>query len=1140
MKKNHLLLLVVLLFSVGLLAQTPENRTVKTTIIDALAQLPAKRSSDYNKIIKEISSTGEEGILLLSGMMSPVGKGQNAPIEYALNGLSHYVSAEGHENERLVTAQAYLKALERATDDDIKAFIIRQLEIIGNDETVTELSIYLTHQQLSAPAAQALAAIGGQRAGDVLLTALSDVKDENSKADIIQALAFIGESKAELPLLEMLEGSNGNLRKTILDALGKTGSERSLAVLVTASEQAGFTMDKESATDAYIMLIKRILSQGDLKTAEKAAIDLQKKATKKGQIQTRSAALQIQMAAKPDDAVKLLKNALKDKNREYRNMALDHSIVYADIPMYDMLIKELPEAPIDKKADIVGWFLRLSNSPDKRERAFDRVFHSLLPLLSNPDYEVKSAVVWVLVKSKNSKVIAPLVNLLTEDDEKTVELAKNALASFDGDITNQLERILPQTSDKGHIAALELFGLRKSTKNLNDVLLQIQNGSPEVRTVALTVLKDVVEEKDLPTLYSLLENGDIASTAPVQQAIIAAISEQSRGNKIKTITERMSQAIAPKQSLYYMILASTGDAKALTIISDGFGSENKSTKDMAFNALLSWKGLDAAEKLYNICVDNASSAYFDKALKRYTELASDPVLTGEARRLLLDKALKISKTDYQKNYILKSIGQTNTYLGLILAGEYLDEKAVQQAAANAVMTIALANQDFTGEAVKKLLTKTAEVLDNPDAEYQKQAIRKHLAEMPLETGFVAIFNGKDLSGWKGLVGNPISRDKMKPAQLEKEQIIANEQMHRDWKVEGESIVYFGSGYNNLCTKKQYGDFEMYIDWMLDPNGNEPDGGIYLRGTPQVQIWDISRTEVGAQVGSGGLYNNLINASTPMRVADNKLGEWNTFYIKMVGDRVTVKLNGEIVVNNVILENYWDRSLPVPIVEQLELQAHGSKVYYRNIYVKELERMEPFKLSVEEEKEGFKVLFDGTNMHQWTGNTVDYILENGCISMHPSSRFGGNLYTKDEYDNFVFRFEFQLTPGANNGLGIRAEKEKDAAYYGMEIQILDHDAPIYKNITPFQVHGSVYGIIAAKRAKLKPIGEWNYEEVIADGNRIKVILNGEVIVDGDIKEAVRNGNPDKKEHPGLFNKKGYIGFLGHGSPVKFRNIRIKEL
>ncbi|MDR1160718.1 MAG: DUF1080 domain-containing protein, partial [Tannerellaceae bacterium] len=216
-------------------------------------------------------------------------------------------------------------------------------------------------------------------------------------------------------------------------------------------------------------------------------------------------------------------------------------------------------------------------------------------------------------------------------------------------------------------------------------------------------------------------------------------------------------------------------------------------------------------------------------------------------------------------------------------------------------------------------------------------------------------------------------------------------------------------------------------------------------------------------------------------------------------------------------------------------------YYRSIYVKELERPEPFTLSAEEVKEGYKMLFDGTNMFEWTGNTVDYTSrEDGTITLLPGKGSGGNLYTKSEYGNFVFRFEFMLTPAANNGLGIRTPMEGDAAYVGMELQILDSEHPVYKDLQVYQYHGSVYGILPAKRGFLKPTGEWNSQEVIADGDHIKITLNGEVILDGNIREATSNGTPDKREHPGLFNKKGHIGFLGHGSEVKFRHIRIREI
>ncbi|MEZ4905013.1 MAG: DUF1080 domain-containing protein [Spirosomataceae bacterium] len=364
---------------------------------------------------------------------------------------------------------------------------------------------------------------------------------------------------------------------------------------------------------------------------------------------------------------------------------------------------------------------------------------------------------------------------------------------------------------------------------------------------------------------------------------------------------------------------------------------------------------------------------------------------------------------------------------------------------------------------------------------QKEALQKHLSNMPTGEGFVSLFNGKDLTGWKGLVGNPIARAKMHPDTLAVKQAKADDLMRKGWIAKDRELIFTGHG-DNLCTVKKYGDFEMYVDWKIESKG---DAGIYLRGSPQVQIWDTSRVEVGAQVGSGGLYNNTKHLKNPLKVADNAIGDWNTFYILMKGDRVTVRLNGELVVDNVVLENYWDRKQPIFALEQLELQAHGTLVAYRDIYVRELPRPEPFTLTKQEQEEGFKVLFDGTNMFEWIGNTTDYVIENGNMVVYPNLGGKGNLYTKDEYSDFEFRFEFLLTPGANNGLGIRAPLEGDAAYVGTELQILDNEADKYKSLQPYQYHGSAYGIIPAKRGFLKPVGEWNYQEVVVKGSKVKV-------------------------------------------------------
>ena len=190
---------------------------------------------------------------------------------------------------------------------------------------------------------------------------------------------------------------------------------------------------------------------------------------------------------------------------------------------------------------------------------------------------------------------------------------------------------------------------------------------------------------------------------------------------------------------------------------------------------------------------------------------------------------------------------------------------------------------------------------------------------------------------------------------------------------------------------------------------------------------------------------------------------------------------------------------------------------------------------EETDQGFVCLFNGKNLDGWQGSTAGYQVKDGVMICEP----GGNLFTAKEYADFIFRFEFKLPPMGNNGVGIRTPLKGNPAYAGMEIQILaDNYKEKYPQLRPYQYHGSVYGVVPAKPGHQKPIGEWNCEEIYCKGSHVKVTVNGVVIVDADLDKVDKP--IDGHEHPGLHNKKGYIGFLGHGSPVQFRNIRIKEL
>jgi len=353
---------------------------------------------------------------------------------------------------------------------------------------------------------------------------------------------------------------------------------------------------------------------------------------------------------------------------------------------------------------------------------------------------------------------------------------------------------------------------------------------------------------------------------------------------------------------------------------------------------------------------------------------------------------------------------------------------------------------------------------------------------------------------------------------------------RHWTVDKGELVNDGQG-AYLTTDKEYGDIELLIEYKTVPKA---DSGIYLRATPQVQIWDFT-----TQGGSGGLYNNTPGTPgrDPLVLADKPFGEWNSFRILMVGERVTVYLNGKLVVDHIRLENFWNRKLPLARQGPVQLQTHGGEIRWRNAFLREIPRAEANELLQKQGSAGFVDVFNGKDFTGWAGPVDQYEVKDGAIVCRPKK--GGTIFTKEEYSDFVARVEFLLPPAGNNGLAIRYPGQGDTAYLGMcEIQVLDDTAPQYAKLDSRQYNGSAYGMVPAHRGYLRPLGEWNFEEVTVKGSRIKVELNGTMILDTDLSKVTEYmGN---KAHPGKDRTSGNFGFAGHNDPVAFRNIQIKKL
>ena len=449
---------------------------------------------------------------------------------------------------------------------------------------------------------------------------------------------------------------------------------------------------------------------------------------------------------------------------------------------------------------------------------------------------------------------------------------------------------------------------------------------------------------------------------------------------------------------------------------------------------------------------------------------------------------------------------------------------------------------------------------------------KRAQSAPTNSGsnVVRLFNGKDLAGWYSFV-----KGRGRNADVKKVFTVHDGMIH----ISGEE-------YGSIITEKEHSNYKLVVEFKWGTKTYEPrtdrarDNGVLVHSNGEdggysgtwmhsiecqiieggtgdfLVVGDGSDkfsltssvspdTSTGKFYMPGGipqtinkgrinwygrdpLWKDKLNYRGPNDI-ENKPGDWNKLECIAKGDKLTLLLN------NVIVNEAWDVR---PSKGKIQIQSEGAEMFVRSVELTPL----PDGSGEAQNEQGFNELFNGTDINNWVGNKSEYIVDNKTLSFHPkpTNRSGGNLFTEKEFSDFNFRFDFKLTDSANSGLAIRSPLTGEPAYDGIELQIIDNESEKYKNIKPYQFHGSVYGVIPAKRGYLKAVGEWNQQEVIVQGTKIKVILNGEVILDGDIADARKNGTLDGRSHPGLQREKGHIGFLGHGSVVWFRNIRLKDL
>jgi HEAT repeat protein len=1121
-----LALIAMLLTLNPLVAQ--DKRTLDTKVADLLVQVPANDQQKLQAQIEAMLSLEEAGLQMILDLVIPPGTGDDTRARMAIESLSRYLSQPGMQKEQSLWETMILKEIAEGEDTAVKGFFIRQLNYSGSEAALDQLSAYLSDPELQDPAIRAIRDIDPEKAADLFAGQLKNCQGRCQIA-LINAIGNTGNSNHSKAVASLAGSGSPELQRSVLACLAELGNPDSYKLLNDGAKKADYLPEHTNATGS-LLVYAQTLSENDMHDLSlKICNTVIKKCSEPEQMAFKSAAL-VTAAGNKDigQSVSLLVDALKDKNKPYRMTAIRYAAAN-NTPVDPWLIALQNSKNNEVKAEILSLFGMMQS---------EETAHILSAYMNDSDAGVRQEAVKSLALSKKGEAVPEILKYtLSYPSAPDSNTARASLLQTVG--TEQLPLLteaLVGASEGAKVVLIEVIAAKGDPGSFDILYEQIGQGG-KVRAVSLKNLNLVSDQGDLGDLMRLFDQlEDKDEQAAIETALVAAIQ---RGAHQEVSTQALLLHAARTYSVerYIGVLAKVGGKEALEAVYESYNTGNEETRKRAFTGLIKSDDIYAASPLYKICSQTSDEKEKAAAFKNYVRIVSSSTLPDDQKLLLIRKIESLASSSEDNALLIRAMGRIKTFLSFVTLSSYLEEDELKTQAANALVSVVLPSNGLDngmkGKLVKEKLEVARDIISGPDSEYLKIDIQNYLDKMPDETGFVSMFNGRDLSGWQGLAADPLKKAGLSEKELQKLQAEADEKLKDNWSVKDGCIVFNGKG-SNLCSVKEYGSFEMIVDWRITKKG---DSGIYLRGSPQVQIWDTSRVEAGAQVGSGGLYNNQVHESKPLVVADNPIGDWNTFQIIMIDERVTVYLNGQLVVDNVVMENYWDRNIPIFPKGSIELQAHGTDLAFRDVYVKELE--DHNQLTEKEKADGFVRLFNGSDLSNWAGNEHAYSVEDGTIVIRPA-RSGGNLFTEKEYSDFIFRFEFKLTPGANNGLGIRAPMEGNAAYEGYELQILDNTAEVYAKLQPYQYHGSVYGIIPAKRGYLKPVGDWNSQEVYLKGDDIKITLNGTVILEGNIQEASKNGTADGKDHPGLNRTSGHIGFLGHGSLLWFRNIRIKEL
>ena len=1073
-----------------------------------LCNFPARNAIEQELLARAIIAHGESGMTELLRYYLSGNPGLRIPATYAVRAVVDVAGLPDQKKSRRMVGRAIASALHTDMSVDDTAFLLQQLQWLGDENFVKDVAMFLSDKQQCDPAARALVSIGGDKAGDALMKALKTAPISCQRC-IIQALGDLRYDRAIEKLTALIDDEQ--VGTVALQALASIGSVKSFFPLQKAYRVG------QIDTDTYLIFARRIMERQNPDMAIPVCREIYQRVSDNMNAQERIAALKLWVQLDRSNAWPHVQDMLLEGTPAERHAAIElaQKVFISDFPDQWMAMADAARPVVQ-----AGMIPALAGMPEEVTRDW------LIGKLDSDFPIVQIAALRTLYRLYGESAM-PIVYeqfLRRKPAGVLIDALQEILTTLPvNDLTIPARSQWPGLSLNVKLALMNIWGTKRAQQTFPYIQAALHIDSVNVRKAAWQAISGVAAADDVPDLFDIfLREADGAVKRKAARTLAQLVKEYKlTQQEVKRMAGLLDTCRVEMAVDILNLLKRLGDERSLDLVRTCLA--DTSLAGPSRNVLLAWPNAIALDDVLAIAsapeIDETTRVLaMRSALQLLQRSKMDPIrAVGYYKRLM-----NLTTSAYERQMVLGGLGTLSGKVALKYAMSWVMDDSVGYEAAVAAVNITRMDDD--GNDINPEAEVTAAILQSIVPELVKARIdstpllpERH--NQPPE-GFTALFNGIDLTGWKGLVENPVAREAMNDSALAAAQARADSIMRAHWYVVDGVLCFDGHG-QSLCTARDYANFELLLDWKIEKDG---DSGIYLRGTPQVQIWDADANPVG----SGGLFNNQKHPSEPLVRADKPVGEWNHFRIIMIRDKVTVYLNDQLVVDRVVLENYWDRTLPVFSTGQIELQAHHSPLYFRNIYIRELpDEAMPY--------EG--LLFNGTDLSGWQviSNKPDsWHVKDGIL--YTEGDGDGWISTNREYSDFELELEFRVPPGGNSGVFIRAPHEGNPAYAGMEIQVLDDAAPEHKDLKPWQYTGSIYGLVPPAQRISRPANEWQSMKIRCKGPYIRVTLNGIQIVDANLIDYMHATNT----HPGIKRRSGYIGLQNHSKRVEYRNIRIREL